>query len=57
MDHPQKREAAANPTHSNIDAIAALEHDALAAELPPSALAMQSRKLSAMLDSSLRNWH
>ena len=29
MDHPQKREAAANPTHSNIDAIAALEHDAL----------------------------
>ena len=29
MAHPQNREAAANPTHSNIDAIAALEHDAL----------------------------
>jgi uncharacterized membrane protein len=29
MEHPQPREAAANPTHSNIDAIAALEHDAL----------------------------
>jgi uncharacterized membrane protein len=29
MEHPQTREAAANPTHSNIDAIAALEHDAL----------------------------
>jgi uncharacterized membrane protein len=29
MEHPQTREAAANPTHSNIDAVAALEHDAL----------------------------
>ena len=29
MEHPQTHEAAANPTHSNIDAIAALEHDAL----------------------------
>jgi uncharacterized membrane protein len=29
MEHRQTREAAKNPTHTNIDAIAALEHDAL----------------------------
>jgi len=29
MEHPFPRKAAANPTHSNIEAIAALEHDAL----------------------------
>jgi uncharacterized membrane protein len=29
MEHPFPRKAAPNPTHSNIEAIAALEHDAL----------------------------
>jgi uncharacterized membrane protein len=29
MEHPFSRKAAPNPTHSNIEAIAALEHDAL----------------------------
>jgi len=29
MEHPSPRKATTNPTHTNIDAIAALEHDAL----------------------------